>query len=170
MRYDRRLLWVVLTGVAVSWVLPVWAAESQEPPALPVPERVSLSLYTRLGEMEGIEKVVDDFVGRAMADSKVNFTRQGKQRTWVADTESVAKLKKHLAQFISMATGGPGEYQGRGMQEAHQGLEITDKEFSALIEDLRTSLKKAGVGPQEQEELLSVAESTRGAIVQSKDS
>src|SRR5688500_10389443 len=36
-----------------------------------------LTLYERLGGQEGLTKIVDDFVARAMADPRVNWERKG---------------------------------------------------------------------------------------------
>src|SRR5262245_56367433 len=59
------------------------------------------SLYSRLGGEQAVSAVVDDFVARAASNPKVNFTRQGGTgREWEASPENVARLKKHLAQFI----------------------------------------------------------------------
>src|SRR5829696_3726882 len=70
---------------------------------LPKAEAVK-SLFDRLGGQEGIAKVVDDFVNRAMADPRVNWQRKGVKRgglglnrndavEWKADAAAVAQLK-----------------------------------------------------------------------------
>lgn len=125
------------------------------------------SLYERLGGQAAITAVVDDFVPRAASNPAVNFTRQGQPRTWEATPENVEKLKKHLVQFVSMATGATDvAYEGRDMVTAHEGLKITDAEFDALAADLAASCDKLGVPAKEKGELLAIAGSTRGSIVQ----
>ena len=44
---------------------------------------------------------------------------------WQATPENVAMLKKHLVEFVAMATGGPQKYGGRDMKSAHAGMGIT---------------------------------------------
>lgn len=140
------------------------AAVNAEAPAAAVAEK---SLFERLGGEAAIKAVVDDFVPRAAANPAVNFTRQGQPRTWEATPENVEKLKKHLVQFVSMATGAKDAvYEGRDMVAAHEGLKITDAEFDALAADLAASCDKLGVPAKEKDELLAVAGSTRGSIVQ----
>jgi hemoglobin len=133
-------------------------AESQPPP--------SRSLYLRLGGESAITAVVDDFVGRAAADPKVNFTRKGTPHEWTPSAGNVALLKKHLVQFISMATGGPSIYEGRAMKPVHSGMGITESEFGALAADLTASLDKFKVPGKEKEELISIVASTKKDIVE----
>jgi hemoglobin len=143
----------VLSGIAHSEEMP------SEMPTKP-------SLYERLGGEAAIQAVVDDFVARTSANPAVNFTRQGKKRSWEATPENVEKLKKHLVAFVVMATGGPSNYQGRDMKSTHQDLEITHAEFDALAADLKATLEKFNVPAAEQDELMAVAGTTRGAIVE----
>lgn len=153
-------IFLMTSVLCLSLALPLQAAET----AAPASER---SLYERLGGQAAISAVVDDFVPRAAANPAVNFTRQGQPRTWEATPENVDKLKKHLVQFISIATGATDVvYEGRDMVAAHEGLKITDAEFDALAADLAASCDALGVPAQEKAELLAIAGSTRGSVVQ----
>jgi hemoglobin len=124
------------------------------------------TLYERLGGEPAIVAVVDDFVGRAASDPKVNFTRKGTASEWNPSPENVALLKKHLVQFISMATGGPSKYEGRPMKPVHAGMGITDAEFGALAGDLIASLDKFKVPQKEKDELIGIVASTKKEIVE----
>jgi hemoglobin len=125
------------------------------------------SLYDRLGGEAAIRAVVDDFVPRAAADEKVNFTRTGiAGHEWQATPENVQRLKERLVQFIGVATGGPLKYEGKDMVTAHKGMQITNAEFDALAADLKASLDTLQVPAAEQKELLEIVGSTRGAIVE----
>lgn len=125
-------------------------------------------LYERLGGEKAISMVVDDFVARTSVNPAVNFTRRGTPREWQATPENVATLKKHLIDFIGTATGGPQNYQGRDMKTAHEGMQITDAEFDALAADLQASLEALGVPEREKSELMTIAGTTRGAIVEKR--
>ena len=142
----------------------------------PQPE-VAKTLYDRLGGEAGIKAIVDDFVNRAIADPRVNWERKGikggtllraKSVTWNASPENVAQLKKHLVQFLSIATGGPTFYDGREIGEAHKGLKITNAEFDASVGDLKAALDKLGIANKEQKELLSIIESTRPQVAEQR--
>src|SRR3954470_4345625 len=61
------------------------------------------SLYDRLGGRPAITAVVDDFVGRAAGDPKVNFTRKGVPGAeWQATPENVAHVKMQITDFVVM--------------------------------------------------------------------
>lgn len=140
-------------------------------------EQARLTLFERLGGEEGITAVVDDFVPRALADPRVNWERRGgksggvfrRNRTesvaWEPNEQNVGTLKKHLVQFIALATGGPAQYDGKDIKAAHAGLGISNPEFDAVIGDLKASLDKLRIGTKEQKELLAIVESTRPQIV-----
>ncbi len=110
--------------------------------------------------------MVADFVGRTAANPKVNFTRKGTGAEWEASKENVEKLSKHLIQLVSKVTGGPSTYEGRGMEEVHKGMKITNAEFDAMAGDLIATLDKFKVPAAEKEELLKIVGTTRGAIVE----
>jgi hemoglobin len=133
------------------------------------------SLYDRLGGEQGVTAIVDDWITRALADPRVNWERKGvkqggltfsrgKSLEWNASPENVAQLKKHVVQFVSVATGGPSNYDGLEMKEAHANMRITNAEFDAAIGDLKASLDKLAVPTEQQKELLSIVESTRPQV------
>lgn len=89
------------------------------------------SLYAQLGGRESIAAVVEEFYRRVVADddlgpifAQVDMTRQ----------------RRHLAAFLAVAFGGPNEYQGRGIRQAHRGLGITPEQFGAVASHLRATL------------------------------
>ena len=53
----------------------------------------------------------------------------------------------------------------RAMLEAHRGMNISDQEFNAVIDDVMRALAKNGVGQREQNEVLCILWSMRGEIV-----
>ena len=117
--------------------------------------------------------------GDALADPRVNWERKGVKRggfsvsrgksvEWKADEAGIARLKKHVAQSIAVATGGPTAYEGRDMKEVHRGMRITNPEFDAAVGDLKASLDKLGVPTEEQKELLAVVESTRPLVAEER--
>jgi hemoglobin len=137
------------------------------------------SLYDRLGGTKGLEAIADDFVTRAMADPRVNWDRRGviqgglsihhdRSVQWDSNPDNVKMLKLHLAQFFALASGGPSEYQGKEMKDAHAGLHITNDEFDASVGDLKATLDKMQVANTEQKELLAIVETTRAQVVEER--
>jgi hemoglobin len=127
------------------------------------PANAEKSLYERLGGEPAITAVVDDFVGRAAADPKVDFTRGGKY-----DKLDVPKLKKQLVNLVGQLTGGPQKYTGKDMKTVHKGMKITPEQFDALAADLVASLDKFKVPAKEKGELLTIVGSTKTDMVEGK--
>jgi hemoglobin len=126
----------------------------------------NMSLYDRLGGQPAVTKVVDSFVARAAPDPNVNFTRKGiPGAEWDPTPENVAHLKQGLVDFITVATGGPNNYKGKSMKEAHKNMQITDAQFNAIAGDLKAALDDNKVPANLQKELLDIVGTTRKDIV-----
>ncbi|MCI1692543.1 group I truncated hemoglobin [Aneurinibacillus aneurinilyticus] len=94
------------------------------------------SLYERLGEQEGIAKVVDVFYDRILADDTVNH--------FFKNTD-MEKQRRHQTMFISFAVGGPHKYTGKAMTKAHEGMNIKHEDFMAIVNHLVAALKEFNV-------------------------
>jgi hemoglobin len=107
----------------------------------------SQTLYQRLGGKDAIVAVVDDFVGNVAGDARIN-------RRFAAT--NIPHLKQMLVDQICTGTGGPCTYSGRDMKSAHAGMNISDAEFGALVEDLVKTLDKFKVPDKEKNDLLAI--------------
>ena len=114
-------------------------------------------LYERLGGIDAITAVVEDFRDRAAADDRINLK--------FARTD-LARLTKMLIDQVCEATGGPCRYGGRTMKEAHAGMNVTKGEFDALVDDLVATLKQLKVPSAEQGELLAILGPLKPDIVE----
>jgi hemoglobin len=103
------------------------------------------TLYERLGGRPAVTAVVDAFLKRVAADKRINGRFMNTDLT---------RLRTHLIEFVSSATGGKVEYTGRDMHVTHAGLQIVDEEFDALVEDLVGALVELKVPAAEKGELL----------------
>ncbi|HEY4363898.1 MAG TPA: group 1 truncated hemoglobin [Bryobacteraceae bacterium] len=119
------------------------------------------SLYDRLGKKKAITAVVDEFVGRVAADTRINhyFAQTA------ADPARLKSFKMKLVDQICQATGGPCKYTGKDMKSAHRGMGITSGDFNALVEDLAGALDKFKVGGKEKGELLGALAPMKSDIV-----
>lgn len=114
------------------------------------------SLYERLGGKDAIAAVTGELLTRVAADDRINA------RFANAD---LPRLKEMLVDQICEATGGPCKYTGKDMKAAHVGQNVTEDEFTALVEDLKAVLDKYKVGATEQNELLAALGGMKGDIV-----
>ena len=117
------------------------------------------TLYKRLGGREGIRGVVDDFVAFLVADPRV------KDRFTKLTPAQVEKLKTNAADQICDATGGPCSYLGKDMKAAHTGMNITEADWSATVEDLIKALDKRNVAKKDQQELIGLLAPMKKDIV-----
>jgi hemoglobin len=147
----KKAHWILSVLLGTTLLTSAWAQQ----------KAAEKSLYERLGGELAITAVVEDFVGRAAADPKVNFFRDGKYKGI-----DVPRLKRQLVEFIGKATGGPQKYTGRDMKQAHKGMKITNAEFDAIAADLAASLDKFKVPAKEKNELLTIVGTTRKDIVE----
>jgi hemoglobin len=82
-----------------------------------------------LGGKKSITAVVDEFVARVAADSRIN----GFFQQTAADPARLASFKAKLVDQICQASGGPCQYAGKDMKTAHAGMGITEADFNALV-------------------------------------
>jgi hemoglobin len=120
------------------------------------------SLYDRLGGVYPIAVVVDDFIERLLVNDILNANP-----AIAAARERVPKagLKVHVTMLVCEVTGGPCKYVGRSMKEAHQHLNITEKQWEAMLADFRATLAAHKVPAAEQQELVAIVNSTKKDIV-----
>ena len=117
------------------------------------------SLYDRLGGYDAIAAVVDDFIGRLVADKKLT-------KFFVGHSEdSLKKIRMHVIDQLCAAAGGPCLYTGRDMKTSHHGLGITSDDWDAAANHLVETLDKFKVPAAEKGELLAFVGTLKKDIV-----
>jgi hemoglobin len=119
------------------------------------------SLYQRLGGAAGIAALVDDIVEAHMANPVI----QARFTPYREMPERLAAVKKHLRDFLGMGSGGPEQYDGKGMVGAHRGMNISAEEYMAAMDDILAMLRKHGIQEQTQKDVLAIAYSLKGEIL-----
>lgn len=118
------------------------------------------SLYERLGGYNAIAAVVDDFIGRLVADKQLAPFFQGHS------TDSLQRIRQHVVDQFCEAAGGPCIYTGRDMKISHKGLGITEPQWDAAAKHLVATLDKFKVPAKEKDELLAFVISLKKDIVE----
>ena len=117
------------------------------------------SLYARLGGYDAIAAVVDNFIGRLVADKSLT-------KFFVGHSEdSLKKVRQHVVDQFCAAAGGPCLYIGRDMKTSHHGLGITSADWDASAKHLEETLDHFKVPKTEKDELLSFVATLRKDIV-----
>src|SRR5215471_15761318 len=95
-----------------------------------------MTIYESIGGADSVRVAVDDFYVRVLGDPSL--------APYFTDTD-MAHLKAHQRAFITAALGGPQEYDGMSMADAHNGREITPEAFAAVVGHLVATLESLGV-------------------------
>ncbi|PAU89157.1 group 1 truncated hemoglobin [Pseudomonas sp. WN033] len=132
----------VLAIILIS-LLALWGCRSGPPESQP--QTPDGSLFVELGGLAGISRVVDGLLFRIADDQRIvhHFAE--------ADFE---RLRIQLIEQLCTESGGPCQYQGDSMAEAHAGMSITEAEFQAMLEDLAAAMDEEGIAPATQRRLL----------------
>lgn len=120
------------------------------------------TLYERLGGLAPISVVVSDFIDALVPDAVLNANPAidaARKRV------PAPYLKYHVTALVCQTTGGPCQYQGRGMKESHAHLNISAAEWDRMVVIFKEILAKHHVPAQETQELLEIVGSTRPDIV-----
>jgi hemoglobin len=162
----RSLRWIAMPTLLLIWC----CASTDQPQSIStrtgpqVTVKTEEFLYTRLGGLEAIKAVVDDFVNRVAADQRINhFFAQA-----IKDPAEIADFKKKLVDQICQVTGGPCVYKGKDMKKAHAGMGVSGADFDALVGDLGASLDALHVNAKDKNELLGTLAPLKDEIVEPK--
>jgi len=155
---SKKYFFILLFAFSVLFVYPL-TAYSQDPPS-------GTSLYQRLGGVNAVAAVIDDFIERLLTNEVVT-----KNEDVLASLQRITKpgLKFQVTAFVCEATGGPEKYSGRSMKDSHAHLNISEAEWQASVQELKNSLAKFSVPENEQNELIAIVATTKSDIVTAKE-
>lgn len=120
-------------------------------------QRSADDLYRDLGAAPGIAAIVDGFLLHLADNERIVDT--------FADTD-IAEFRRLLIEQICDLSGGPCEYSGRSMAEAHQDMDVSAMQFNALVEDFMKAMDDAGVPRGAQNRLLALLAPMHDDIVE----
>jgi len=129
---------------------------SVEPTAAAMPPAAKDALFRELGGKEAITHVVDVFLAKVDNDLRINLFFEKTDHN---------DLRNLVVEQLCEATGGPCKYSGRSMEEAHSGLNLTDADFAAFVEDLVATLNELKVPKPTQDKLLALLAPMQPQIV-----
>ena len=109
------------------------------------------SYYDQLGGTPTVKEAVDRFYSLLLAD--------GDLASYFAGVE-IPQLKAHQVRLLSHVLGGPSEYEGRELAQAHARLGITEAHYTKVGEYLTGVLTTMGAG----EEIVSAVGATLASV------
>ncbi len=117
------------------------------------------SLYERLGGENAVNAAVEQFYRKVLADGRIAQFFEG-----VDIDQQIAKQRS----FLTMAFGGPNNYSGLDMRNAHKKLVekgLNNSHVDAVVENLNSTLRALGVPEKEVKEVAALANSVRNDVL-----
>ena len=78
---------------------------------------------------------------------------------------NLAALRDHMADLLSVLTGGPDMYKGQDIGKAHADLNIDEAAFNRVAGHLVASLEQAGIAPEDAAALLEVIARQKAIVI-----
>ena len=119
------------------------------------------TLYQRLGGAKGIAALVDDIVEAHMNNPAI----KARFLPYRDDPENLGTVKQHLCNFLGAGSGGPEQYSGRSMPDAHRGMNVSPAEYMAAVDDILVTLDKHNIDEQTRKDVLAIAYSLKDEII-----
>jgi hemoglobin len=94
--------------------------------------------------------------GRLLADPLLEPFFRDTDMDWLVASQTA---------FVSQALGGPREYRGKSMKEAHAGVRIEPRHFDRFASHLGAALGAAGVSEALQGEIFAAFAALRRTII-----
>lgn len=115
------------------------------------------SLYERIGGEKKVRAIVEDIWNNHSANPIVKDRFAKSNPVYV---------KQMVFEIFAAATGATDvKYHGKDMKTAHAGMNISEMEFNAVVDDVLAACAAHGVEQQELNEILAILWSVRKEIV-----
>ena len=114
------------------------------------------SLYDRLGKHEGITRITRTLIDNHMANGLVSVRYAG---------SDMKKVEQRVIEFFCAGAGGPETYTGKDMLATHKGMNISEQEFVAVIDDAMAALASNGIDAATRNDVLSILWSLKGEVI-----
>nr|WP_218907125.1 group 1 truncated hemoglobin [Micromonospora jinlongensis] len=99
-------------------------------------ETAPASHYDRIGGASAVKAAVDLFYDKVLVDPEL--------AGYFSNVDMVGQ-RRHLTLMLTTVLGGPDEYTGRGLAEAHQPLNIPVEHYAMVGGHLVVTLTELGV-------------------------
>lgn len=114
------------------------------------------TLYDRLGQHEGIARITRTLIDKHMANPLVSIRYAG---------SDLKRVEQRVIEFFCAGAGGPETYTGKDMLATHRGMNISEQEFVAVIDDAMAALASHDIDPDTRNEVLAILWSLKGDVI-----
>ncbi|HEU5083891.1 MAG TPA: group 1 truncated hemoglobin [Acidimicrobiales bacterium] len=117
-----------------------------------------IPLFERLGGRDAIQAVVE----KTLANHFVNPVIKTRYEHAAMSRQ---QMIEHATEFFCTGLSGVNTYPGRPLVEAHAGMNVTDEEFCAVLDDIVDALDSQGIRDPERSEVLGILYSMKPEVV-----
>jgi hemoglobin len=118
---------------------------------------MTTSLYQRLGDANGIARLVDDIIDAHLTNPIV--------KTRFENIKDLDHAKKMAREFFCAGSGGPETYTGKDMLTAHKGMNISEQEYLAVMDDIVGAMNKHKLDESTKNDVIAILYSLKGNII-----
>lgn len=122
----------------------------------PEEQETKMSVYEKIGGEAAVNAAVDIFYRKVLADDRINE---------FFDTVDMEAQHAKQKAFLTMAFGGPNNYSGKDMREAHKHMNLTEVHFNAVAENLVGTLEELEVPQEYIDEIVAIAVSVKDDVL-----
>ena len=115
-----------------------------------------MSVYEKIGGAAAVDAAVDIFYRKVLADDRISE---------FFDTVDMEGQHAKQKAFLTMAFGGPNDYTGKDMREAHKHMNLTEEHFNAVAENLVGTLNDLNVPQEYIDEIVTIAVSVKDDVL-----
>jgi hemoglobin len=118
---------------------------------------MTTTLYQRLGEAKGIASIVDNFVAAHLENPII--------KSRFDNVKDLEHAKRMAREFFCAGAGGPESYTGKDMLTAHKGMNISEQEYMAAMDDIVSAMNKHEVDEGSKNEVVAILYSLKDNII-----
>ena len=118
------------------------------------------TLYERLGGYDGVSGFVDDLLPRLESDSQLGRFWQNR------GDDGVKREQQLLVDYLCANAGGPMYYTGRDMKLSHEGMKISESDWSVFLGHAGDTMTALSVPQQECDDVVAFVLSLKDDIVE----
>ncbi len=115
------------------------------------------TLYDRLGRRDGITRITRALIKNHLANPLVSNR--------YSQIKDMDRVERNVIDFFCVGSGGPESYAGKDMLNTHRGMNISEQEFVAVIDDVLAALETCEVDAPVRGEVLAILWSMKPEVV-----
>jgi len=118
---------------------------------------MSASLYDRLGQEQGISRIVRDVLTLHLQNPLIKSRFEA--------VKDMDRLHRVSVEFFCSGSGGPQAYTGRDLVATHKHMNLNEQELVAAIDDIVAALEKNGIDAQTKSDVVGILFSLKSQVL-----